>query len=123
MSKTVLDVGQCALDNSNITSMLKQNFDVDVQKAHSHDQALTMAKESKPALILINRLYDVGGSEGMETLKALKADDATADIPVMIVSNFEDAQEAAVAAGAMQGFGKSALESTETITLLGQHLA
>jgi CheY-like chemotaxis protein len=122
MSKTVLDVGQCNPDHSSITSLLKQHFDVNVQKAHSHDQALTMAKDSQPALILINRLYDVGGSEGMETLKALKANETTADIPVMVVSNYSDAQDAAVAAGAVQGFGKSALNTPKTIELLNAHL-
>jgi CheY-like chemotaxis protein len=122
MSKTVLDVGQCNPDHSSITSLLTQNFDVSVQRAHSHDQALMMAKESQPALILINRLYDADGSEGMETLAALKADDVTANIPVMVVSNYSDAQDAAVAAGAVQGFGKSALNTPKTIELLNAHL-
>ena len=102
--------------------MLKQHFDVDVQRVHAHDEAIAKAKELQPALVLINRLYDANGDEGMETLAALKADDATAKIPVMIVSNYADAQEAAVAAGAVQGFGKSALNAPETTALLSEHL-
>lgn len=122
MSKTVLDVGQCNPDHSSISGLLKQNFGVDVQRAQSHQQALTMAKDLQPALVLINRLYDANGDQGMETLKALKADDATASIPVMIVSNYSDAQDAAVAAGAVQGFGKSSLTATKTIQCLAKFL-
>ena len=118
MSKTVLDVGQCNPDHSSISGLLTQNFEVNVQRAHSHEQAIAMAKDLKPALILINRLYDANGSEGMATLAAIKADDATSNIPVMVVSNYSDAQDAAVAAGAIQGFGKSALNTPETLALL-----
>ena len=41
----------------------------------------------------------------------------------MVVSNFEDAQKTAVEAGAVQGFGKAALESNETKELLAQYLS
>ncbi len=122
MSKTVLDAGQCNPDHSSISGLLTQNFDVNVQRAHSHEQAVSMAKDLQPALILINRLYDANGSEGMETLAALKADDVTSKIPVMIVSNHADAQAAAIAAGAVQGFGKSSLNTPETTALLREHL-
>ena len=115
MSSTILDVGQCNPDHSSISALLRRNFDADVQRAQSHNEAISMAKEVQPALILINRLYDRDGSEGMETLRVLKADNVTAEIPVMIVSNYADAQQAAVAAGAVQGFGKSALKDPETI--------
>jgi len=122
MPQTVLDVGQCNPDHSSISSLLTRNFDVNVQRAQSHQQAITMAKDLQPALILINRLYDADGSEGMKTLAAIKADDATAAIPVMIISNYADAQQAAVAAGAVQGFGKSSLNTPETTAVLSQHL-
>lgn len=123
MSKTVLDVGQCNPDHSSISGLLKQHFGVDVQRAQSHQQALTMANDLQPALVLINRLYDANGDQGMETLKALKADDATTSIPVMIVSNYSDAQDAAVAAGAVHGFGKSSLTATKTIQCLAKYLS
>ena len=41
----------------------------------------------------------------------------------MIVSNFEDAQKTAVEAGAVQGFGKAALDSDETKELLAKYLS
>jgi len=54
----------------------------------------------------------------------IKADPLLAETPVMIVSNFKDAQQAAVAAGAEYGIGKSelALPATRTrvAAVLGQ---
>ena len=122
MSKNVIDVGQCDPDHSSISGLLKQHFDVTVHRANSHAEAIAMTAELKPALVLINRLYDADGSEGMETLRTLKADDATASVPVMIVSNYSDAQDAAVAAGAVQGFGKASLTSQSTVDLLQEYL-
>ncbi len=122
MSKDVIDVGQCNVDHPNISSLLTQHFDVTVHRAHSHDQAMTMARELNPALILVNRLLDADGSPGMNVLASLQSDNATADIPLMIVSNYAEAQEAAVAAGAVQGFGKSSLNAPETVALLGKYL-
>ena len=123
MSKTVLNVGQCNPDHASISGLLTKNFGVDVHRANSHDEAIKMTAELKPALVLINRLYDANGSEGMETLRALKSDDATANIPVMIVSNYADAQTAATEAGAVQGFGKSALADPKTVSLLTEFLS
>lgn len=122
MSKIVLDIGQCNPDHSNISNMLAQNFDVTIERAHSHEQAIALAMAQKPALVLINRLYDADGRAGMDTLKVLKANDSTAHISVMIVSNYAETQETAIAAGAVAGFGKSTLHSVETINLLKIHL-
>ena len=58
----------------------------------------------------------------MDVLSKLKANSQTADVPVMVVSNFEEAQTAAVASGAVQGFGKSALNADATIALLKEYL-
>lgn len=74
-------------------------------------------------LVLINRLLDADGSSAMDVLSALKASPSTGQIPVMVVSNFEDAQSAAVKAGAVQGFGKAALDTLETKTLLAEYLS
>ena len=40
----------------------------------------------------------------------------------MLVSNLEDAQAQAVAAGAQPGFGKAALQKPRTIELLREYL-
>ncbi len=126
MSRKVLDVGQCNMDHGRISEVLKENFDVEIHRAHSNEEAIKLAKSESFDLILINRLYDIGGSEGMETLTQLKSDDDLAKAPVMVVSNFEDAQNAAVAAGAVPGFGKAALNdpagTAKTVEMLSAFL-
>jgi hypothetical protein len=43
-------------------------------------------------------------------------------VPVMLVSNYEDAQREAVAAGAQPGFGKAALGQPQTLARLKEVL-
>ncbi len=68
---------------------------------------------------LVNRLLD--GSDlditnGIELIARLKAE--RPDAVVMLVSNFADAQEQAMAAGAVQGFGKKAVNAAQTAEVL-----
>ena len=58
----------------------------------------------------------------MDVLASLKSNPASADAPVMIVSNYQDAQDKAMENGAVEGFGKSALGSAETLAKLKQYL-
>jgi CheY-like chemotaxis protein len=122
VKRKLLDVGQCNADHSQISATLGKFFDVEIQRAHSHEQAIKLAADAHFDLIMINRLLDADGSPGMDILRSLKTTPATAGIPVMIVSNFEDAQKAAVDAGAVTGFGKAALAKQETKELLAQYL-
>ncbi len=122
MAYKILDVGQCDADNYRISEVLTDHFDVEMARACSHEQAIDLASQTAFDLILINRLYDRDGSEGLKTLKALKSNDLTANIPVMLVSNFPDAQNAALEAGAVPGFGKASLANPSTIELLSQYL-
>ena len=46
-----------------------------------------------------------------------------ADLPVMIITNYAEHQAAAVALGAVEGFGKLELHSPETRTKLSAILA
>lgn len=115
MPRTVLSVGQCRPDNAAITHFLKSNFDVEVITSDLPTDTSTSISENAVDLVLINRKLDADYSDGMDILRSLKADDATAGIPVMLVSNFAEWQEKAVEAGALYGFGKSELTSPETL--------
>ncbi len=121
-TRRVLDVGQCNFDHTRISHYLNANFDVEISQAHSFDEAIKLAGESPWDLVLINRLLDADQSSGMEILKTLKSNEATASIPVMLISNFDDAQKAAVAAGAENGFGKANLDADATMESLGKFL-
>ena len=123
MSQTVLDVGQCDADHSRISQLLQQHFDVELARAHSFDEAITRTSQQAFDLVLVNRILDADGTEGLEIIRALKSSETTSSLPVMMVSNFPEAQEAALTAGAVPGFGKAALNTPETIALLRQHLS
>lgn len=119
MTKKVLSVGQCSMDDGNISSMLTKNFEVEITTASSREEALQQSSDQAFDLILVNRILDATGSSGMEAISDLVADQANRQgTPVMLVSNLEDAQQQAVKAGAVQGFGKAALDDPETKRVL-----
>jgi DNA-binding response OmpR family regulator len=115
MSKTVLSIGQCRPDHAAISYFLTSNFDVKVIDADLPDDAAAALLQYSVDLVLINRKLDADYSDGMIILRTLKSDIATADIPVMLVSNFPEWQEKAVLDGAVPGFGKAQLNSAETV--------
>lgn len=108
-AKRVLSVGQCFADHSGITRALRGAFGAEVVGADSARQALEHLRQEQFALVLINRVLDADGSSGLELVRAIKAEEQLRDVPVMLVSNYEEAQGQAVQAGALPGFGKAAL--------------
>ncbi len=114
-SKTVLSIGQCRPDNAAITHFLTSNFDVEVLATDLVDDSLTALQKNSVDLILINRKLDTDYSDGMEIMKQIRSNPQTEQIPVMLISNFPESQEQAVAAGATYGFGKAELSSPETV--------
>lgn len=102
--------------------MLREHFDVEMLRAGSPDEARQLAESHAVDLILVNRLLDADGSEGLQIISAMKSGSVTKAVPVMLVSNFPDAQQAAVEAGALPGFGKDSLNVPATIERLGSVL-
>lgn len=118
----VLDVGQCNPDHAGIRSLLEANFEVEIDRVmHVHEALAALAKR-RYALVLVNRLIFEDQSDGMELVRRMKSEAATASTPVMLISNFPDAQARAVEAGAVPGFGKNALTSPQTVSLLAAYL-
>ncbi len=107
--KRVLSVGQCFADHSAIARFLSDHFGATAIAVDSAGQAFEQARRETFALILVNRVFDADGASGLEFIRAIKEDDGLRSIPVMLVSNYEDAQAQAVRAGAVLGFGKAAL--------------
>lgn len=105
----MLSVGQCRPDQAAISHFLTANFGVQVQTADVANEALAAARQQPVQLVLVNRILDADGSDGLAIIDALQADAATRDIPVMLVSNHDDWQQRAVARGARPGFGKAQL--------------
>jgi CheY-like chemotaxis protein len=122
MAKRVLDVGNCGPDFGSISRFLSKNFDVTVDQAHGPDDTLEKLRSGGYALVLINRKLDKDYSDGTEILKLVKADPALADVPVMIVTNYAEHQDAAESLGAERGFGKLEYGEPETLEKLQRFL-
>lgn len=112
--KTVLSVGQCRPDHAAISHYLTSHFEAKVIAADLPEDTWQLLKEQHFDLILINRKLDADYSDGLEILRQICADEATARIPVMLVSNFPEWQEKAVSLGATYGFGKAQLNQPAT---------
>jgi two-component system chemotaxis response regulator CheY len=112
-AKKVLSVGQCSADHGSISRLLRDQFDAAVVAADSADEALTELRRGSFDLVLVNRVFDLGGS-GLEFVRSLKADATLQTAPVMLVSNFAGAQQQAIELGALPGFGKSSLSDPAT---------
>ncbi len=118
MSKRVLDVGQCGIDHPRIKQMIEANFDASVDRAHTAREALGLAERTSYDLIMVNRLLDADGDSGLDLIRSLMKHSATSSAPVMLISNYPDVQHEAIQAGAVQGFGKDAINSAETKEVL-----
>jgi CheY-like chemotaxis protein len=105
----VLSVGQCGLDHGNISRYFRQAFKAEVAGAETFEDAIEALRGGDFALVLVNRVTDADGSSGLELIRSLKADTELSTLPVMLVSNYADAQKQAQALGALPGFGKSEL--------------
>lgn len=116
--KRVLNVGQCAMDHGAIRRLIERSFGAEVVPAHSRDEALRQLRASAFDLVLVNRKLDADYSDGLEVLQAIKADAQLRELPVMLVSNYADAQAQAMAAGAVAGFGKSQYDDPATLERL-----
>ena len=124
MAKRVLDVGNCGPDHRSITQLLNAHFPgIEIAKADTAGQTLQMLREANYDLVLINRKLDIDYTDGIEILKQLKADTDLAEIPVMLITNYEEHQQAAVEAGALLGFGKLEFQSSATKAKLEAVLA
>ena len=106
----VLSVGQCGVDHSAISRFLKDAVGAETTPAATAKEAVDAVRSGGYDLVLVNRVFDRDGGSGLDLIRDLKADPSTAEVPVILVSNYEDAQQQAAAVGALPGFGKAELE-------------
>ncbi len=110
---TIVLVGHCGPD----TFMLRNaagRFTPDAAVIEAKSNAAAEAALQPGALLLVNRVLDgdFPDDRGIELIRDLarRANGAR----LMLISNFEDAQTQAVAAGAEPGFGKADLYEAST---------
>jgi hypothetical protein len=117
--RTVVLVGHCSPD----AHMLRSAISSAVPHAtviHVNDEQRLDELHLPDALLLINRMLEGRFSldSGVGLIQSLvRRGNAAA---VMLISNYADAQDHAVAAGAMRGFGKAQLYNDATAELLRQ---
>jgi ActR/RegA family two-component response regulator len=83
-----------------------------VDRAHTQKEAVTLTAAHAYDLVLVNRILDRDRSKGVDVIATLHQ--AHPALRLILVSDYPEAQEEAVKAGAIRGFGKAALETTET---------
>lgn len=118
MSHRILNVGQCGPDHATISSYLTANFDCKVDLTDGPEDTLAAMKDHKYDLVLVNRKLDRDYSDGIEVIRQIKADAKLTDVPVMLVTNYPEHQDAAIAVGAVRGFGKLEFGKAETLERL-----
>jgi CheY-like chemotaxis protein len=113
--KRVLSAGQCGFDHHGIARTLNKAFGAEVEPADTPEEVLEQLRQGAFDLVLVNRVLDADGSSGLDLIRRIKEDEQLRPVPVMLVSNHEDAQAEAVRAGAERGFGKAELGHAQMI--------
>lgn len=107
MSINILSVGQCGFDHSSLARFLSRTLPARIEAAATSAECLQKLALGSYNLVLVNRIIDGDGSSGIDLVTQLCAHRECP--PVMLVSNLPEAQAAAVAVGAVAGFGKSSI--------------
>jgi hypothetical protein len=122
MAKKVALVGHCGPDSSFLRIAVSR-AQRDVQVVAADDDAdLKRVLEDGVDLLLLNRQLDYGfhDQEGVALIRRIRA--AYPHVKTMLVSNYPDAQAAAVAEGALPGFGKREIGTPRVGELLREAL-
>jgi hypothetical protein len=122
MSKKIVLVGHCGPDSSFLRITVGKAYPG--AKVVSADDDATLGKHLGDGvdLLLLNRQLDYGfhEDEGVALLKRLRA--IYPNLKAMLVSNYPDAQAAAVAEGALPGFGKRELTQPKVAAMIREAL-
>jgi CheY-like chemotaxis protein len=123
MPKRVLDVGNCGPDHAAIRGLLARLFAAEVVQTDQWADTAELLAAQNFDLVLVNRKLDIDYSDGMEIIRQIKADPRFAALPVMLITNYPEHQAAAIAEGAIYGFGKRELNARETHDRLARILS
>ena len=107
---------------ASLSRMLIKRYSVQILQADQASDALSILKREPVDLVLVNRKLDIDYSDGITVIEQIKSDPELASIPVMLITNHDQHQQSAVAAGAEYGFGKLQLEEASTHSRLAKFL-
>jgi two-component system chemotaxis response regulator CheY len=111
--KRIALVGHCGPDSYALRAAIS-GIVPNSQVVFAPDDATLAAELPNTQLLLINRRLDgdYAACSGVELIRSLAASPQRPAL--MLISNYPEAQQQAVAAGALPGFGKRALYADET---------
>jgi DNA-binding NarL/FixJ family response regulator len=115
MSLRILDIGQCGFDGPRMGKLLHEKLGAKVDCAAGLEDARQLLATNKFDIILVNRVLAADGGSGLEVIQSLAR---SSHPPLMLVSDHEEAQDAAVSLGAHRGFGKAKLYDPATLNLI-----
>jgi CheY-like chemotaxis protein len=110
----VLSVGQCSMDHGTISRYLQREFGAKVTAASDREEFAKQSQAEPYDLVLVNRVLDGDGTTGLELIRQWMSNPGLAETPIMLVSNYADAQKSAESLGALSGFGKASLAAGAT---------
>ena len=116
MPTHVLSVGSCSADNYRLRRLVENELDAKLASADTAEDGLTRLARESFDLILVNRIIDWDGTMGVDFITAARQANITT--PMMLISDYADAQAQAVANGAIPGFGKSQLHDPQVAEML-----
>src|SRR5258708_328024 len=116
MAITILDVGQCGFDGPRMAALWRDKLNATVDRVTNGKDAALRLKKGGYDIVLVNRVLAADGSSGLDVIADLLS--AETSVPVILVSDLTDAQDAAVALGAVRGFGKTDLGEPATLVLV-----
>lgn len=112
MKHRVLSVGQCGYDNSNLRNFFAREFNADLTAVDDSSELKAEIDRAQYDLILVNRIFDHTRESGLSVIADVAQNNES--LKIMLVSNYEQYQQEAVAAGALPGFGKAELDLPAT---------
>src|SRR3954464_5419513 len=122
MPKKIALVGHCGPDSS----FLRIAVSKAERDSHAYmvddDSSLKRLLDEGVDLLLLNRQLDFGfdEQEGVALIRRIRA--AYPHVKAMLISNYPEAQAAAVAEGALPGFGKREVNSPRVAEMLREAL-
>lgn len=120
--RCVLEIGNCSADYASLRQLVHGQLGAELQRAATWAEAQQKLKAETYDLILVNRILDEDGSDGLDVIRKIKEIPSAGATPVMMITNYSQYQDLAVEAGGVPGFGKSALQTPATVQLLQQYL-
>ena len=123
MSKKVLLVGHCGPDSSYLRlTVRKAVSNVEIVSADDSRELSAALAAGNIDLVLFNRElgYGYDPDTGVEAIRTLRT--GYPDLKMMLVTNYDDVQREAQAAGAQPGFGKKELGTPRVTELLRETL-